>query len=110
MSMDTVSPLRQRMIEDMNARRLGAGTQRGHIRSCKQFAAFLERSPDTATAELTSIADAGEAMAVIDGAAASTRRRVLPQKPAATEGDRQTNDAYLIVCSISLTDGTGSPA
>jgi integrase/recombinase XerD len=39
------------MIEDMNARKLGAGTQRGHIRSCKQFAAFLKRSPDTATAE-----------------------------------------------------------
>jgi site-specific recombinase XerD len=49
--MDTISPLRQRMIEDMNARKLGAGTQKGHIRSCKQFAAFLERSPDTATAE-----------------------------------------------------------
>ena len=27
MSMDTISPLRQRMIEDMNARKLGAGTQ-----------------------------------------------------------------------------------
>jgi len=51
MSIDTVSPLRQRMIEDMNARKLGTGTQRGHIRSCKQFAAFLKRSPDTATAE-----------------------------------------------------------
>jgi integrase/recombinase XerD len=51
MSMDTVSPLRQRMIEDMNARKLGAGTQRGHISSCKRFAAFLKRSPDTATAE-----------------------------------------------------------
>jgi integrase/recombinase XerD len=51
MSVDTVSPLRQRMIEDMNARKLGAGTQRGHIRSCKRFAAFLKRSPDTATAE-----------------------------------------------------------
>jgi site-specific recombinase XerD len=51
MSIDTVSPLRQRMIEDMNARKLGAGTQRGHIGSCKQFAAFLKRSPDTATAE-----------------------------------------------------------
>jgi site-specific recombinase XerD len=51
MSTDSVSPLRQRMIEDMNARKLGAGTQRGHIRSCKQFAAFLKRSPDTATAE-----------------------------------------------------------
>jgi len=51
MSVDTVSPLRQRMIEDMNARKLGAGTQRGHIRGCKLFAAFLRRSPDTATAE-----------------------------------------------------------
>ena len=51
MSTDTVSSLRQRMIEDMNARKLCAGTQRGHIRSCKQFAAFLKRSPDTATSE-----------------------------------------------------------
>jgi site-specific recombinase XerD len=39
------------MIEDMNARKLCAGTQRGHIRSCKRFAAFLKRSPDAATAE-----------------------------------------------------------
>ena len=45
MSTDSVSPLRQRMIEDMNARKLCAGTQRGHIRSCKQFAAFLKRPP-----------------------------------------------------------------
>src|SRR5689334_914238 len=51
MSTDTVSPLRQRMIEDMNARKLCAGTQRGHIRSCKRFAAFLKRSPETATFE-----------------------------------------------------------
>ncbi len=33
MSTDTINPLRQRMIEDMNARKLCAGTQRGHIRS-----------------------------------------------------------------------------
>jgi integrase/recombinase XerD len=51
MGIDTVSPLRQRMIEDMNARKLCAGTQRGHIRSCKKLAAFLKRSPDTATEE-----------------------------------------------------------
>jgi len=51
MSTDTISPLRQRMIEDMNARKLCAATQRGHIRSCKRFAAFLKRSPDTATLE-----------------------------------------------------------
>jgi len=48
---DTISPLRQRMIEDMNARKLCAGTQRCHLRSCKRFAAFLKRSPDTATLE-----------------------------------------------------------
>ena len=51
MSTDIVTPLRQRMIEDMNARKLCAGTQRGHIHSCKRFAAFLNRSPDTATTE-----------------------------------------------------------
>ena len=51
MTTETVSPLRQRMIEDMNARKLGAHTQRGHIYSCKRFAALLKRSPDTATAE-----------------------------------------------------------
>ena len=47
MSTDSVSPLRQRMIEDMNARKLCAGTQRGHIRGCKRLAAFLKRSPET---------------------------------------------------------------
>jgi integrase/recombinase XerD len=51
MSTDSISPLRQRMIEDMNARKLCAGTQRGHLRGCKRFAAFLKRSPETATAE-----------------------------------------------------------
>ena len=48
---DAVTPLRHRMIEDMNARKLCAGTQRGHIHSCKRFAVFLNRSPDTATTE-----------------------------------------------------------
>jgi Phage integrase, N-terminal SAM-like domain len=44
-----VSPLRQRMIEDMAARTLNPHTQRSHISSCKRFAAWLKRSPDTAT-------------------------------------------------------------
>src|ERR1700687_750890 len=51
MTTEAITPLRQRMIEDMNARKLCVGTQRGHVRSCKRFAAFLKRSPDTATAE-----------------------------------------------------------
>src|SRR6058998_1550974 len=46
---NTVSPLRQRMIEDMAARKLNPHTQRSHIYSCKRFAAWLKRSPETAT-------------------------------------------------------------
>jgi integrase/recombinase XerD len=48
MSTDAVTPLRQRMIEDMNARKLSAHSQRSHIHGCRRFAAFLKRSPDTA--------------------------------------------------------------
>src|SRR5512145_655914 len=51
MTAEAIPPLRQRMIEDMNARKLGAHTQRSHIYSCKRLAAFLKRSPETATRE-----------------------------------------------------------
>ncbi|TLY73403.1 MAG: integrase [Gammaproteobacteria bacterium] len=46
---NTVSPLRQRMLEDMAARKLNPHTQRSHISSCKRFAAWLKHSPETAT-------------------------------------------------------------
>src|SRR6266446_10923724 len=49
MSTTTISPLRQRMIEDMTARKFGPASQRSHIESCERFAAFLKRSPATAT-------------------------------------------------------------
>ena len=51
MSTDAISPLRQRMIEDMSARKLNPHTQRSHISSCKRLAAYLKRAPDTATAD-----------------------------------------------------------
>jgi len=51
MTTEAITPLRQRMIEDMAARKLGKHTQRGHICSCKRFAGFIKRSPETATAE-----------------------------------------------------------
>src|SRR5262249_43905164 len=51
MSTDTVSSLRQRMIEDMNPTKLRAGTHRGHIRNCQPVAPFLKRSPATVTSE-----------------------------------------------------------
>lgn len=46
-----VSPLRQRMIDDMNMRHFGRETQRNYIRDVGRFATFLGRPPDTATAE-----------------------------------------------------------
>jgi Phage integrase, N-terminal SAM-like domain len=47
----TVSPLRQRMIEDMRMRKLAPQTQTAYIRAVRKFARYLNRAPDTATAE-----------------------------------------------------------
>jgi len=47
----TISPLRQRMLEDMAIRKLGAKTQKDYIRAVVNFAKHLKRSPDSATAE-----------------------------------------------------------
>lgn len=46
-----ISPLRQRLIEDMTMRRFSQETQRNYIRDVGRFASFLGRSPDSATAE-----------------------------------------------------------
>jgi site-specific recombinase XerD len=46
-----VTPLRQRMLEDMRMRRLEPKTQEAYIRAVRKLAAHLKRSPDTATVE-----------------------------------------------------------
>jgi len=46
-----ISPLRQRLIEDMTLRKLAPGTQRDYIRVVKRFADYLGHSPHRATAE-----------------------------------------------------------
>ena len=50
-STHTISPLRQRMIDDMRLRKLADKTQSAYIRAVRQFAAYLGRSPDMASAE-----------------------------------------------------------
>jgi integrase len=50
-STQAISPLRQRMLDDMRMRKLRPRTQTGYIRAVRYLAAFLQRSPDTATAE-----------------------------------------------------------
>lgn len=47
----SISPLRQRMAEDMTVRGFTACTQRGYIAAVKRFTAFLGRPPDQATVE-----------------------------------------------------------
>ena len=51
MTEDKMTPLRERMIEDMRIRGMGDKAQKSHIRAIKDFAKFLRRSPDTARPE-----------------------------------------------------------
>src|SRR4051794_4946777 len=45
------SALRKRMIEDMSVRGFSEKTRNDYMRNVRSFAAFINRSPDTATAE-----------------------------------------------------------
>ncbi|TXI23477.1 MAG: integrase [Nitrosomonas sp.] len=47
----SISPLRQRMIEDMRMRKFGEKTQTHYLRAVRQFAKYHGRSPDTASIE-----------------------------------------------------------
>ena len=51
MSEKPISPLRQRMIEDMTVRNFVEKTRNDYIRQVKTFTAFLGRSPDQAIPE-----------------------------------------------------------
>jgi integrase/recombinase XerD len=51
MTDEAMSPLRRRMIEDMTIRKFAPKTQHDYVQRVKNFAAFIGRSPDTATFE-----------------------------------------------------------
>ena len=51
MSDKPINPLRQRMIDDMTARRFKEKVQKDYVRHVRTFTEFLGRSPDTATSE-----------------------------------------------------------
>ncbi len=46
-----ISPLRQRMIEDMEVRGFTACTQRGYLAAVRNFTVFLRHAPDQADQE-----------------------------------------------------------
>ncbi len=47
----SASPLRQRMLDDMRMRKLEPKTQQAYVRAVRKLAAYLQRSPDTTSAE-----------------------------------------------------------
>jgi integrase/recombinase XerD len=51
MTTKPISPLRQRMIDDMTLRKLSPQTQGAYIRAVKNFTRYLGQSPDAASAE-----------------------------------------------------------
>jgi site-specific recombinase XerD len=51
MTDQAMSPLRRRMIEDMTIRKFAPKTQHDYLQRVKNFAAYLGRSPDTASVE-----------------------------------------------------------
>jgi len=50
-STQTISPLRQRMIDDMRMRKRSPKTQSHYLRAVRQFSGYLHRPPDTASVE-----------------------------------------------------------
>jgi integrase/recombinase XerD len=47
----SISPLRQRMIDDMMLRKLSPKTQAGYLRAVIKFSLFFGRTPDLASPE-----------------------------------------------------------
>jgi site-specific recombinase XerD len=47
----SISPLRQRMLDDLRMRKLSPKTQSAYLRAVRNFTKYLGRSPDTATVD-----------------------------------------------------------
>ncbi len=78
MTDQAMSPLRRRMIEDMTIRKFAQKTQHDYVQRVKNFAAFLGRSPDTATLEdvrryRLHLASSGAGTPTINGTVAALR-------------------------------------
>src|SRR4249920_1439363 len=88
-----ISPLRARMIDDMSVRVFKEDTRRDYVRQVRAFAAFIGRSPDTATAD-------------------ELRLFQLPgaERPAAAEHQQRGLGAALLLHGDARPSGTGTPA
>jgi site-specific recombinase XerD len=89
MSTKPISPLRQRLIDDMTIRRLAPTTQVAYVNGVKKFAAFIHCPPDKATTDdlrlfRLELARSGLSVAAINQAIAGIRlfyTVTLPREP-----------------------------
>jgi hypothetical protein len=84
MTDDCISPLRDRMMEDMSLRHFGAKTQTDCIRAVKNLATFLGRSPEARVPARFSLAETHNAIAPRYG-----RGSALPHCTSSTSLGRQ---------------------
>jgi len=92
MTKKTISPLRQRLIDDMTIRRLAPKTQVAYVHGVKRFAEFIHCPPDKATTEdlrlyRLNLARSGLSVAAINQAIAGLRffySVTLPNEPMLT--------------------------
>lgn len=104
-----IPPLPQRMLEDMAVRGLREQTRRAYIRHVRRFAAFLGRSPDTATGDdvrrfQVQQTEAGATASTINGSATALRflytvtldRTDLPRRLMITRNPRKLPDVLSV--------------
>ena len=103
----SISPLRQRLIDDMNMRRFSGETQRNYLRDIGRLATFLGRSPDTATGD-DSVANASVARSGMKG--------VSTVEEAAMFKGRHFDQSAILLCvrwylayNLSLRDHRAQP-
>ena len=73
----TITPLRQRMLDDMKLRNMAKGTRRSYVHSVADFSAFHGRLPDELTLE--DVRDY-QLHLVVRGLKASTISHTIPLK------------------------------
>ena len=80
-----ISPLRQRMIEDMTVRHFAEKAQKDYVRYVKNFAAFLGGGASLATPEAPSERLGVAGLDVGDGAPMQRRHRAMSRQVLARE-------------------------
>ena len=98
----SISPLRQRMIDDMTARHFGEKAQKDYIRCVKNLAAFIGRAPETAMAEDLRLYRLHLVQSPLGAASVNSAMTALGSSSAL----RSTGTSFASLCSASSSPGS----